>query len=343
MRILFVLKGLALVRHFDEVVAHLADAGHQIILAPMKLGDEKFLPEALSSHANCDVVVTTAKRTEAAHSTGILRQARDYLRYWEPWLAGAEANRRRALSHLLRAVSGNTRDPGVDLPGAWSLSKNEVRCLRRLFDEVERFLPPAPTVERFIAAQRPDVMLVTPLVSFGGAQADYIKAARRLGIPSACPVFSWDNLTNKGVMHERPDRTFVWNEVQRQEAIRMHGVDPEAVIATGAPRFDSFFRRAPSSTREEYCPPRSGSAWTCPRTTPTPTADSSPTWARRRLFRRASRSSSRGGHRRCGRHPRRHCDTPRSSFGRTRATRVCGRSTPASQRRPTTRAYPTSW
>ena len=253
MRILFVLKGLALVRHFDEVVAHLADAGHQIILAPMKLGDEELLPEALSSHANCDVVVTSAKRTEAAHSTGILRQARDYLRYWEPWLAGAEANRRRALSHLLRAVSGNTRDPGVDLPGAWSLSKNEVRCLRRLFDEVERFLPPAPTVERFIAAQRPDVMLVTPLVSFGGAQADYVKAARRLGIPSACPVFSWDNLTNKGVMHERPDRTFVWNEVQRQEAIRMHGVAPEDVIATGAPRFDSFFRRTPSSTREEYC------------------------------------------------------------------------------------------
>ena len=97
------------------------------------------------------------------------------------------------------------------------------------------------------------MLLITPLVFLGELQTDFVKAARRLGIPSGYLVFSWDNLSNKGVMHARPDRTFVWNEVQKQEAVTLHGVSPDTVSVTGAPRFDRFFRCTASTTREAFC------------------------------------------------------------------------------------------
>ena len=50
-----------------------------------------------------------------------------------------------------------------------------------------------------------------------------------------------------------PDRTFVWNELQRREAAELHGLDPESVIAVGAPHWDRFFRRKPSMSRDEFC------------------------------------------------------------------------------------------
>jgi hypothetical protein len=68
------------------------------------------------------------------------------------------------------------------------------------------------------------VVLVTPLVELGSDQPDWIKSARALGIPVGFPVFSWDNLTTKGVLHVQPDRLFVWNDIQRREAIEYHNV-----------------------------------------------------------------------------------------------------------------------
>jgi hypothetical protein len=44
-----------------------------------------------------------------------------------------------------------------------------------------------------------------PLVTFESYQTDYVKAAHRLGIPVIFIPFSWDNLTNKGLMRVLPD------------------------------------------------------------------------------------------------------------------------------------------
>ena len=33
----------------------------------------------------------------------------------------------------------------------------------------------------------------------------------------------------------------------------MHGVRPDQVVATGAPVYDQWFARRPSTTREEFC------------------------------------------------------------------------------------------
>lgn len=211
MRILFVLKGLALLRHFDEVLRQLAERGHQIVLAdPKEHVEDQRLPDLLD-HPRISVVRAPRSRGDALKFTAlVVRRIRDYLRYHEPALWGAHENRRRALAELIRTLSSETVLLPPDAPDyLMQLGEPEAGVVRRVFQDIEDLIPSSPTIEQFILAQRPDLMLVTPLVSIGGRQADFVKAARAVGVPVGLPVFSWDNLSNKGVMHVRPDRVFV--------------------------------------------------------------------------------------------------------------------------------------
>jgi hypothetical protein len=108
-------------------------------------------------------------------------------------------------------------------------------------------------VEAFIAAQHPDLLLITPLIGLGSPQLDYLRAARSLGIRNAVCVGSWDNLSSKSLIRVPPDRLIVWNETQRREAERFHGIDPSRVIVTGAQCFDRWFDRSPSRPRDAFC------------------------------------------------------------------------------------------
>ena len=92
-----------------------------------------------------------------------------------------------------------------------------------------------------------------PLIDFGSYQTDYVKSAHRLGIPVAFLPFSWDNLTNRGLVRIAPDRVLVWNEHQMREAVIYHDIPSNRVVVTGAPRFDDFFAMRPSTTRAEFC------------------------------------------------------------------------------------------
>jgi hypothetical protein len=255
MRILFVLKGLALLRHFEEALAQLAERGHEIVLAdPKEHVENQRLPDRLN-HPRVSVVHAPRSRGDALKFTAlVVRRIRDYLRYHEPALRGAHENRRRALDELVGTLSGGTVQVPLDAPDyLMPLGATETTAVRRVFQDIEDLIPSSPTIERFIRERRPHIMLVTPLVSIGGRQADFVKAARAVGVPVGLPVFSWDNLSNKGVMHVRPDRVFVWNEIQRREAVELHGVDPSAVVVTGAPRFDAFYRMSPSLARDAFC------------------------------------------------------------------------------------------
>ena len=90
---------------------------------------------------------------------------------------------------------------------------------------------------------------------FGSAQADLVASARRLGIPVGMLLFSWDNLSTKGRLHQPPDWMFVWNARQQREAQQLHGFPPERVVVVGAPRFDSFFALRRQMTDGEFLAP----------------------------------------------------------------------------------------
>jgi hypothetical protein len=127
------------------------------------------------------------------------------------------------------------------------------RAVRRMLEAVERCLEPPGGMVTFLDEQDPDVLLITPLIGFGTPQADVVRAARRLGIAVGFPVRSWDNLTNKGLLRDAPDLVLVWNELQKQEAVELHGVPAERVVVTGAPAYDHWFDWHPSRSREEFC------------------------------------------------------------------------------------------
>ncbi len=129
-----------------------------------------------------------------------------------------------------------------------ALSERIIRQASRL----EEAIPTSPTIDRFIRERSPDVVLVTPVVKYGSDEVEYLKSARRLGIPAASCVASWDNLTNKGLLKLAPERVFVWNETQRLEAIEQHGIPPDRVVATGAQLFDKWFDQRPSRSRDEF-------------------------------------------------------------------------------------------
>src|SRR4029078_7100060 len=78
-------------------------------------------------------------------------------------------------------------------------------------------------------------VLVTPLIDLGSRQADWLRGAKRLGIRTGFPVFSWDNLTNKGLVRDEPDLTLVWNDLQAREAEELHGISPARIRITGRP------------------------------------------------------------------------------------------------------------
>ncbi|MEQ1731964.1 MAG: hypothetical protein ABL982_26625, partial [Vicinamibacterales bacterium] len=118
---------------------------------------------------------------------------------------------------------------------------------------LERAVPDDDHIRRYLEAQRPDLLLITPLIDLGSSQIDYLRAARDSGVPSALCVWSWDHLSSKALIRECPDRVFVWNETQKQEAVTLHDVDPERIVVTGAQCFDQWFDRQPSRSRETFC------------------------------------------------------------------------------------------
>jgi len=125
------------------------------------------------------------------------------------------------------------------------------RALRAL----EAAIPPSPAVTEYVAARRPDVVLVTPLVdgADNASQVEYLRAAQALGVHNALPVASWDNLTNKGLVRDAPERVYVWNEDQRREAVELHAIPAERVAVVGAHTYDHWFAWRPTTDRRTFC------------------------------------------------------------------------------------------
>jgi hypothetical protein len=127
------------------------------------------------------------------------------------------------------------------------------RLITRVLERLEQAVPTQIGVDQFLREHRPDLLLITPLIELGSPQLDYVRAARRLGVRSALCVWSWDHLSSKALVRVVPDAVIVWNEIQRAEAARFHGIPADRVRVTGAQCFDRWFDRQPSLSREAFC------------------------------------------------------------------------------------------
>jgi hypothetical protein len=266
--VLFHVTLMTMLRHFEGVLLALAERGHRVRVALPDRRPDLQPPPALAGHASISFVTAPAHRGDAwAHPIHELRTLRDYLRYLDARYDDAPKLRTRALRKMVAAVSREHQSHLAahcphcnerlidDEVGRIMLAfrKEGRRNLASMLSLMEATIPSDSAIEAFLQTERPDVVLVTPLINFGSYQADYVKSAQALGIPVGFPVFSWDNLSNKGMIHVIPDRVFVWNNRQRIEAVKMHRVPVDNVVITGAPRFDDFFQMTPEQSRHEFC------------------------------------------------------------------------------------------
>lgn len=107
--------------------------------------------------------------------------------------------------------------------------------------------------ERLFRAWRPALVFNGSHVH-GRVALPAIHAARKLRIPTAAFLFSWDNLTSQGRIIPRYDRYLVWNAAIRDQLLAIYPrIRPEAVRVTGTPQFDFHFRPEFRWSREEFC------------------------------------------------------------------------------------------
>jgi hypothetical protein len=229
---------------FDALVAR----GHELVFAmpdhkepppfvlPAPLGESPLVTTALFPYAREDGLGDAQR---------LVRAARDAVRYERPPLRQAYANRRRAYDKLGHAFGRHFEPPRFEL------NDDDLRAIDTTLEAVQALIPPNAPLVRFLEASGFDAVLVLSRINFAGKERGVVSAARAAGVSVGTAVYSWDNLSSKALVDERPDKLFVWNDIQAREAAGLHGLDPDTVEAVGAPRFDPFFALSPSASREE--------------------------------------------------------------------------------------------
>src|SRR5690606_33062271 len=157
-----------------------------------------------------------------------VRRCIDYLRYLDPAYEDAPA----LTARIAGRVPGFVRALYSSL-GLRRSASRRARMHRRL-PALEQAIPTHLELDSFLRQTPPDAGAGTPLIDFDSKQVDWVKSAQAMALPTCLTVYSWDTLTNKGHMRLVPDLVTVWNEAQKDEAVRFHGVPAERVVVTGA-------------------------------------------------------------------------------------------------------------
>jgi hypothetical protein len=252
MRVLWVMRHSGYVRNFESTLRMLCDRGHRVHLAfqgKVKYAqlDPAGIARQLSDQYPGFSFGDATLRRDAWGLVGReLRLGLDYLRYLGPEYRDAPKLRARAAREAPAAVLNRSRR------GFTSTTLGR-RATAAWLSTLNRAIPPDPEVGAFLEKARPDVLVVTPLIEPGSPQAELLRSARALGIRTALCVASWDNLTNKGLIHGPVDLVTVWNDAMKREAVELHGIPASRVAVTGAPAFDHWFDWRPSTTREAFC------------------------------------------------------------------------------------------
>ncbi len=249
MRILFVLGDTVYFRFVDGVVRELARDGADVTVlsnGPPSVAIQRCL------QAWPNLRYGRLRQVTGPIGRGI-RFLRDFCSYvhwlaperrWSPFL------RRRWLRLFPAPLRDLIRLVGVP---RFEALLGRLPWLASFLKWAEARVPCESTVLRSLSRLAPDVVVGMPVIFPGSHELEYLKAAQQLGIATVVQVASWDNLSMKGTFHLDPDAVLVWNEIQRDEASRLHGLDPAKVHVTGAPSFDEWFTPHYRIDRTAFC------------------------------------------------------------------------------------------
>jgi hypothetical protein len=266
MRVLMIAQHVNFFRNLETVIRELCQRGHEVVfLHGLDLEDPRAAKKTARKISRGKLVLTRGLATAEADIPGVTSGHRP-----KPPEASCRALRygRQVMN---RATYMRTGHPSptrvVDIlerempPGlAAHVARNPWKSVlarpaaMKAWRWIEDASPPSPTLSALLSELTPQVMVVSPTVwPKDLVEADYIHAARALGIPSLGYVNSWDNLTSKGTVHVVPDVFVVWNEPMAREAADLHLVPSDTIRTTGAPHLDHFFTMRATATHADTC------------------------------------------------------------------------------------------
>ena len=126
-----------------------------------------------------------------------------------------------------------------------SLVRKETR-----YDAIDRRVS-HPGAERTFDRYQPD-LVVTSSPGLIYSEVPLLRTARRRRVPTMAIDPSWDNFTNKLMPVRRVNRLVVWNTLMRQQAIELHGYQPDEIRLAGVPQWDRYFREGVTISRDAF-------------------------------------------------------------------------------------------
>ncbi len=212
------------------------------------------LPQVLARRGSVDVLFGRGLAQHPAVAEAPIRTAMELLSYPER-IAEAPLRRTLEYSHLRWCNTEGTRFV-LDEPIPGRTRSQALRWLARSASSLtssQRGVLGLVSLHERSAARRPEVDTYVGLLE--GWQPDVVlcahqrplevlpvvMAARRLGIPTATFIFSWDNLTTKGRIAAPFDYFMVWSDRMRQELLHFYpDVDASRVFVVGSPQFELY-------------------------------------------------------------------------------------------------------
>lgn len=246
MRIYLSLQNAWYGKNLEPVIEELLARGHKIVVGVCEDVEERGWLDRLAASTNSVTVTMAPARADVwAESVEKLRHVIDYFHFLGPSfdaVAYSRLRRRREIPEVARKLirQHQLRYGFRRRAALW--------WLRR----VDESVPADASIVEHLRRHRPGVLVVCPLLGPDTSQHEYVRAAKRLGIPTLYAVHSWDNLSSKGLVRFRPERLAVWNRVQREEAVNLHQQPGRRIAVTGAYPFDAWFETKPSLGRSDF-------------------------------------------------------------------------------------------
>lgn len=244
MKILFVFHNVFFFRYLDGVIRDLRSRGHDVVIAV----DTKRMTAGYSDRALRLCIQETGCLEEAiiqpvkwSKAGAIIRDINGYANYFRkdhPSPSWADQWKKYFSKGGQRLLNVRPLESMLHL----SLSRWLLKTIERKWEPDSRIL------ER-LWKDRPDIVVACPFIWTMSADADYIKAAAKLKIPTVVAIASWDHLAGKGLFPLIPDATLVWNHDMANDAFYLQDIPEDKIVTVGSPPFDFWFDAVPTKDR----------------------------------------------------------------------------------------------
>lgn len=147
-------------------------------------------------------------------------------------------------SSLRWAVSSATNTRALRSP-----SLGNALVFPLLGPQLHRSLTPNAELANFVDQGGFD-LIVFPSSAHEPTGSDLIRLGEERKVPTLALIDNWDNLSSKTVLWQKPTHLAVWGKQTKQQAISIHGCEPDFVHVLGTPRFDVYLQPRKSSTKK---------------------------------------------------------------------------------------------